>query len=74
MKGGEEEMQSYAEYRLRAVSEQRQREFRQVQADRQARRRRSGSSYSVRRAVGRSVVRLGERLAGESSPELVRSR
>ena len=67
-------MQSYAEYRLHAMSEQREREFRQAVWARQARQRRSESSYSVRHAVGRSVVRLGERLAGESSLELARSR
>ena len=67
-------MQSYAEYQLRAMSEQRQREFRQAQQARQARQRRSESSHSVRQAVGRTVVRLGERLAGESSLELARSR
>jgi hypothetical protein len=67
-------MQSFAEYQLRLVNERHEQEFREAQQARQARQRRSESSHSVRQAVGRSVVRLGERLAGESSLELARSR
>jgi hypothetical protein len=74
MKGGEKTMQSFADYQLRALREQREREYRQAELARLARSRRSESSYSVRQAVGRSFVRLGERLAGESSLELARSR
>jgi hypothetical protein len=66
-------MQSYADYQLRALREQREREYRQADLARRVRANRSGSSYSVRQAVGRSVVRLGERVAGESL-ELARSR
>ena len=57
-------MQSFADYQLRALREQREREYRQAELVRAARARRSGSSYSVRQSVGRSFVRLGERLAG----------
>jgi len=67
-------MQSFADYQLRALREQREREFRQADLVRRVRVNRSGSSNSVRQAVGRSFVRLGERLAGESSLELARSR
>ena len=67
-------MQSYAEYQLRAMREQREREYRSAEQVRRARAQRSESSYSVRQAVGRSIVRVGERLAGESSLELARSR
>ena len=67
-------MQSFADYQLRAMREQREREYRQAELARRARVERSEVSSSVRQAVGRSVVRLGERLAGESSLELARSR
>ena len=66
-------MQSFADYQLRALREQREREYRQAELARRVRVNRSGSSYSVRQTVGRSVVRLGERVAGESL-ELARSR
>jgi hypothetical protein len=74
MKGGEKTMQSFADYQLRALREQREREYRQADLVRRVRVSRSASSYSVRQTVGRSFVRLGERLAGESSLELARSR
>ncbi len=63
-------MQNFAEYQLRLVNERHAEEFRQAAVARQFAR----PSQSIRRAVGQSIVRIGERLAGEPSLELVRSR
>jgi hypothetical protein len=47
---------------------------REIRAAEQARRAPAQPRQSVRRNVGRSIVRIGERLAGEPSLELARFR
>ncbi len=55
----------------RFARERRQREIQRVRQERLARRSESRRSRPpVRRAVGRSLVRLGSRLAGERDPSL----
>ena len=63
-------MQIYAEYQLRLVNERHEQEIRQAAQARLFAR----PSQSIRQAVGQSIVRIGERLAGEPSLELARSR
>jgi hypothetical protein len=70
MKGGDDEMQTYAEYQLRLVNERNAEQFRQAAEARLFAR----PSPSLRQAVGQSIVRIGVRLAGEPSLELARSR
>jgi hypothetical protein len=70
MKGGENEMQSFANDQLRLVNERRAAQIREAADARRFQRPRP----SLRRAVGASLVRFGSRLAGEASYELVRSR
>jgi hypothetical protein len=70
MKGGDNEMQTFAEYQLRLVNERHAEEFRQAAEARRFAR----PSQSIRQTVGQSIVRIGERLAGEPSLELARSR
>jgi hypothetical protein len=70
MKGGENEMNSYAKYQLRLAKERRDDEFREAAEARRF----AGPSKPLRRSLGQSIVRIGERLAGEPSMELARFR
>jgi hypothetical protein len=63
-------MNAYAQDQLRLAKERRYDEFRQA-ADA---RRFARPSQPLRRSVGQSLVRIGERLAGEQSLELARFR
>ena len=63
-------MNAHAQDQLRLAKERRHDEFRQA-ADA---RRFARPSQSLRRSVGQSLVRMGERLAGEPSLELARFR
>jgi Skp family chaperone for outer membrane proteins len=63
-------MNDYAKYQLRLAKERRTDEFRQA-ADA---RRFARPSRPIRQRVGQSIVRMGERLAGERSLELARFR
>ncbi len=63
-------MNDYATYQLRLAKERRVDEFRQAAEARQFAR----PSRPVRKRIGQSIVRLGERLAGEPSLELARFR
>ncbi len=63
-------MNSYAKYQLRLAKERRDDEFREA-ADA---RRFARPSKPLRRSLGQSIVRIGERLAGEPSMELARFR
>ncbi len=63
-------MQSYGQDRLWLVSALIAEDIRQADQARRAPR----SNGSIRRTVGGSIVRLGARLAGEPTWELVRSR
>jgi hypothetical protein len=73
MKGGENDMENRKLFPLALylVNDMRERELRAA-AD--ARRVPSQPRPSVRRSVGRSFVKLGERLAGEPSLKPARSR
>ena len=51
------------------AQERREREIAELQRDRQYRL----ESPSVRRAIGRSMIRIGARLAAEPQPRLARS-
>jgi hypothetical protein len=70
MKGGENEMLSFANDRLRLVKEIRAEQIREAANARRFER----PGPSIRRAVGSSLVRFGSRVAGEPSYELARSR
>jgi hypothetical protein len=70
MKGGENEMNHYANDQLRLAKERRNEEMKQA-ADA---RRFARPSKPLRRSVGQSIVRFGERLAGEQPFELARFR
>jgi hypothetical protein len=70
MKGGENEMNQYANYQLRLVKERRNEEMKQAENARRFAR----PSKPLRRSVGQSIVRFGERLAGEQPLELARFR
>jgi hypothetical protein len=61
MKGGENEMQSFANDRLRLVNQMRAEQMRQAAI----RRRFETQAPTIRRAIGKSIVRLGTRLAGD---------
>ena len=63
-------MEKFAEYQLRLVNERHEEEFRQAAEARLFAR----PSQSIRQAVGQSIVKIGERLAGEPSLKLARSR
>ena len=63
-------MNNYANYQLRLVQERRNDEIKQA-ADA---RRFARPSKPLRRSLGQSIVRFGERLAGEQPLELARSR
>jgi hypothetical protein len=70
MKGGDNEMQSFASIQLRLINERRAEDFRLA-----ANSRRHGTpAPSIRRAIGRTIVRFGNRLAGEPTYGLARSR
>jgi hypothetical protein len=56
---------------LYLANDKREREFEANERERSARRQ---PGPSVRRSVGQSIVRFGERLAGEAYPTPVRSR
>jgi hypothetical protein len=56
----------------RAVMRDRERELRKEIRDR--RQRNQLKSKSVRRAVGRSIIEIGHRIAAEPQPRLARSR
>ena len=70
MKGGENEMQSYAKDQLRLINERHAEEFRQAAISRRF----ETPAPSIRRAVGTRIVRFGTRLAGEPTYGLARSR
>jgi hypothetical protein len=70
MKGGENEMQSSANDQLRLINARRAEDFRQAAISR----RHETPAPSIRRAIGRSIVRFGTRLAGEPTYGLARSR
>ena len=63
-------MNNYAKVQLRLVQDRRNEEIRQAAEARRF----AGPSKPIRRSVGQSIVRFGERLAGEPSLELARSR
>jgi hypothetical protein len=63
-------MNEYAKYQLRLAKERREDEFREAAAFRLFAR----PSRPIRQRVGQSIVRMGERLAGEPSLELARFR
>jgi hypothetical protein len=73
MKGGEKHMNEKQLYPLALylANDRREREFRDAERQRSVARQ---PRASARWFVGRSVVRLGERLAGESVLKPVRSR
>ena len=52
----------------------REREIRQRIRDRRQRNQLAPQSQSVRRAVGRSIIEIGHRIAAEPQPRLARSR
>jgi hypothetical protein len=63
-------MQDYAHHRLQLSQERIERDIAHAADSRRAAR----SNSSIRRSVGHRIIRFGERLAAESSLELVRSR
>jgi hypothetical protein len=70
MKGGENEMQSYAKVQLRLINERHAEDFRQAAISRRF----ETHAPSIRRAIGTTIVRFGTRLAGEPTYGLARSR
>ena len=58
----------------RAQMRDREREIRQRMRDRRQRNELLKQSKSVRRAVGRSIIEIGHRIAAEPQPRLARSR
>ncbi|MEO5939559.1 MAG: hypothetical protein ABIZ72_01545 [Candidatus Limnocylindrales bacterium] len=70
MTGGENEMQSYANDRLRLINALRGEQIRQAAINRRF----ATRAPSIRRAIGTSIVRFGTRLAGDPSYGLARSR
>jgi hypothetical protein len=56
------------------VKRDREREIRQRIRDRRQRSQLAPQSTSVRRAVGRSIIEIGHRIAAEPRPRLARSR
>ena len=69
-------MQSYGEHQLLLAHARRAQQFREAREYRQVSeaRRSARPPQSFRRAVGQSLVRAGERLAGEPHLEPARSR
>jgi hypothetical protein len=59
---------------VQAEMRDREREIRQRIRDRRQRNQLALQSQSVRRAVGRSIVEIGHRIAAEPQPRLARSR
>jgi Trk K+ transport system NAD-binding subunit len=70
MKGGENEMQSFANIQLRLINERHAEDFRLAAISR----RHETPRPSIRRAIGTRIVRFGTRLAGEPTYGLARSR
>ncbi|HET7704421.1 MAG TPA: hypothetical protein VFK35_13565 [Candidatus Limnocylindrales bacterium] len=70
MKGGEIEMFSAVNDRLRLVNEMRAAQMREAANSR----RDAKPAVSIRRALGTRIVRFGTRLAGEPTYSLARSR
>jgi hypothetical protein len=70
MKGGENEMQSFTNDRLRLINERHAEDFRQAAISRRF----ETPAPSIRRAIGATIVRFGVRLAGEPTYGLARSR
>jgi hypothetical protein len=66
-------MKSYAQYQLEIAQQIRQHEIEEAQAWRIARAGRIGRSQSIKRAIGRSIIGIGERLAAEPSIQPARS-
>ena len=66
-------MQMLNELHLDQVRRDREREIRQRIRDRRAQRQ-VVQTRSVRRAVGRSIIEIGHRIAAEPQPRLARSR
>ena len=66
-------MQMLNEMHLDQVKRDREREIRNRMRNRLASRR-PVESRSVRRAVGRSIIEIGRRIAAEPQPRLARSR
>jgi hypothetical protein len=56
------------------VTQDREREIRQRIRDRRQRNQLAPQRQSVRRAVGRSIIEIGHRIAAEPQPRLARSR
>jgi hypothetical protein len=56
------------------VTQDREREIRQRIRDRRQRNQLPPKPQSVRRAVGRSIIEIGHRIAAEPQPRLARSR
>jgi len=56
------------------VKRDREREIRQGIRERRQRNQLASQSQSVRRAVGRSIIEIGHRIAAEPQPRLARSR
>ena len=56
------------------VKRDREREIRQRIRDRRQRSQLAPQPQSVRRAVGRSIIEIGHRIAAEPQPRLARSR
>ncbi len=65
MKGGENTMQSYGNAQLRLANDRIRERIDEASRARLAGR---GERSSLRRSVGNSMIRLGERLAAEPSP------
>lgn len=59
---------------VQAEMRDREREIRQRIRDRRQRNQVAPKSQSVRRAVGRSIIEIGHRIAAEPQPRLARSR
>jgi len=59
---------------VQAEMRDRERDIRQRIRDRRQRNQLAPQSKSVRRAVGRSIVEIGHRIAAEPQPRLARSR
>ena len=69
-KGGDSEMTSFANDRLRLINALRADQIRDAENDRRFAR----PAPSIRRAVGTSIARFGTRLAGDAPYELARTR
>ena len=68
-------MQAQADYQLRLVKEHRSAQIADAQRANAVRDRQDSSPRpSIRRAIGRQIVRIGERVAAEQLPEPARVR